>query len=93
MPIHIKIEEAAKLHELTKAEGTRYDRATESRHWIQHSKHITIIEGQGKSTHSLQVYTDGSKNQGGAGSRIAVFAGTNLITTQTHRLNKGCTNN
>jgi hypothetical protein len=26
MPIHIKIEEVAKLHELNKAEGTRYDR-------------------------------------------------------------------
>ena len=30
---NIKIEEAAKLHELTKAEETRYDRAIESRHY------------------------------------------------------------
>jgi hypothetical protein len=34
MPIHIKIDESAKLHELTKAEVTRYDRTMESRHWI-----------------------------------------------------------
>jgi hypothetical protein len=46
MPIHIKIEVAAKLHELTKAEVTRYDRAMEIRHWIHPSKHITTIEGQ-----------------------------------------------
>ena len=91
MPIHIKIE-AAKLHEQTKAEGTRYDRAMELRHWIHLSKHITIIEGQEKTTHSLQVYTDGSKSEDGVGSRIAVFAGTNLIT-QKYRLNGRCSNN
>jgi len=33
MPINIEIEEAAKLRELTKAEGTRYYRAIESRHY------------------------------------------------------------
>ena len=52
MPIHIKIEEAVKLQEPTKAEGTRYDRAMEIRHWIHLSKHITITEGQGNTTHS-----------------------------------------
>ena len=57
------------------------------------SKHITIIEGQEKNTHSLQVYTDGSKNEEGVGSGIALFAGTNLITTQMYRLNGCCTNN
>ena len=33
MPINKTIEEAAKLHDLTKTEGTRYDRAMESRHY------------------------------------------------------------
>ena len=93
IPINIKIEEAAKLYDLTKAEGTRYDRAMESRHWIHPSKHISIIEGQERTTHSLQVYTDGSKNEGGVGSGIAVFAGSNLITTQMYRLNGRCSNN
>jgi len=93
MPIHIKIEEAAELQELTKAEGTRYDRAMEIGHWIHPSKHITIIKGQEKTTHSLQVYTDGSKSEDGVGSRIAVFAGPNLMTTQMYRLNECCTNN
>jgi len=93
MPIHIKIEEAVKLQEPTKAEGTRYDRAMEIRHWIHPSKHITITEGQEKTTHTLQVYTDGSKGEDGVGSGIAVFAGPNLITTQMYRLNEHCTNN
>ena len=46
-----------------------------------------------KITHSLQAYTDGSKNKGGVGSGIAVYAGANLLTTQTYRLNERCTNN
>ena len=90
MPINLKIEEATKLHEMTKAEGTMYDRAMDIRNWVHPSKHITIIEGQEKNTHSLQVYTDGSKNEESVGSGIAVVAGTNLITTQMYRLNGCC---
>ena len=44
-------------------------------------------------TNSLQVYTDGSKHEDGVGSGIAVFAGSNLITTQMYRLNGRCSNN
>jgi hypothetical protein len=61
----LQLQEAANLHELTKAEGTRYDKAMESRHWIHPSKHIAIVEGQEKTTHSLQVYTDGCKDEAG----------------------------
>ena len=59
MPIYIKIQEAAKLYELFKAEETNYDRAMDSRHWVHPSKHISIAEGQERTTHSLQVYTAG----------------------------------
>jgi ribonuclease HI len=93
IPINIKIEEAAKLHDLTKGEGTWYDRAMDVKNWVHPSKPITIIEGQEKNTHSLQVYTDGSKNEGGVGTGIAVFAGTILITIQSHLFNGSCTNN
>jgi ribonuclease HI len=65
----------------------------ENRHWLHPSKHITIIEGQERTTHSLQVYTDGSKNEDGPGSEIAVFDGAKLITTQKSRLNACCSNN
>ena len=65
----------------------------EIRHWIHPSKHISIIEGQERTTHSLQVYTDGSKNEDGVGSGIAVYAGSNLIAIQMYRLNGRCSNN
>jgi ribonuclease HI len=65
----------------------------ESRHWIHPSKHITIIEGQEKTTHCLQVYTDESKSEAGVGAGMAVFDETNLIAIQMYRLNGRCTNN
>ena len=57
---------------------------------IQCSRHSAGLE---RTTHSLQVYTDGSKDVDIVGSRIAVFAWTNLITTQIYRLNGRCSNN
>ena len=93
MPIHIKIQEAAKLYELFKTGGTNYDRAMDSGHWIHPSKHITIAEEQERTTHSLQVYTDGSKSETGVGAGIAIFENTNPIATQRFRLNGRCTIN
>jgi ribonuclease HI len=37
--------------------------------------------------------TDGSKNEAGVGSGIAVFSGSSLKTTLKYRLNERCTNN
>ena len=37
--------------------------------------------------------TDGSKNERGVGSGIAIFSGSNLKTTLKYRLNERCTNN
>ena len=93
MPIHIKIQEAAKLYELFKTGGTNYDRAMDSGHWIHPSKHIPIAEEQERTPHALQVFTDGSKSETGVGAGIAVFEDTNLIATQKFRLNGRCTNN
>jgi hypothetical protein len=54
---------------------------------------ITIIEVQDVSTHYIQAYTDGSKNEARVCSAIAVFADGNLKTTVIYRLNEQCTNN
>jgi len=81
MPINVKIEEATKYYAITKGEGYLYDREMDIKNWIHPAKHITIIEGQDDSTHYTQAYTDGSKNEAGVGSGIAVFAGGNLKTT------------
>jgi len=93
MPINIKIEEATNYYAVTKGEGYRYDWEMGIKNWIHLAKHITLIEGQDDSTHYIEAYTDGSKNEAGVGSGIAVFAGGNLKTTLRYRLNERCTNN
>jgi hypothetical protein len=45
-----------------------------TKNWIHPANHITIIEGQEENTHFIQAYTDGSRNETGVGSGIAVFA-------------------
>ena len=93
MPINIKIEEATNYYAVTKGEEYLYDREMDIKNWIHPAKHITIIEGQDDSTHYIQAYTDGSKNEVAVGSGIAVFAGGNLKTTLRYKLNERCTNN
>jgi ribonuclease HI len=65
----------------------------DTKNFIHSAKHITIVKGQDDSTHYVQAYTDGSKNEEGVGSGIVVFAGGNLKTTLGYRLNELCTNN
>jgi len=93
MPINIKVEEATKYYEITKGEGSLYDREMEVKNWIHHAKHITVIDGHEDSTHYIRAYTDGSKNEVGVGSEIAIFSGSSLKTTLKYRLNEKCTNN
>ena len=73
---------SSNLYEPFKTEGTNYDRAMDSRHWIHPSKHITTVEGQERPTPSLQVHTDGSRIETVVAGGIAVFEYTNLIATQ-----------
>ena len=88
MPINIKIQEVTKLYETTKSEGAMYDKETEPKNWIHPAKHIAVIEGHKDSTHFIQAYTDGSKNEEGVGSGIVVFAGNSLKTTLKYKLNE-----
>jgi hypothetical protein len=93
MPINIKIEEATKYYEITKGEGSLYYKEMEVKNWIHPAKHITIIDGHEHSTHYIHAYTDGSKNEAGVGSGIAIFSGSSLKTTLKYRLNERCSNN
>jgi ribonuclease HI len=65
----------------------------EVKNWIHQAKHITIIDGHEDSTHYIRAYTDGSKNEAGVVSGVAVFSGSSLKTTLKYGLNERCTNN
>ena len=52
-----------------------------------------IIEGYEDSSHTIQAYTGGSKNDLGVSAGIAIFLDNNLTATLKYRLNGQCTNN
>jgi len=93
MPINIKITETVKYYEITKRKGLQCDRAMEVKTWIHPAKYVNIIEGQEERTHSIYAYTDGSKNDVGVGSGIAIFSDNSLTTCLKYRLNERCSNN
>jgi len=78
----IKVEEATKYYEITKGEGSLYDREMEVKNWIHPAKHITVIDGHKDSTLYIHAYTDGSKNEVGVGSGIAIFSGSSQDNTE-----------
>ena len=65
----------------------------EVKNWTHTAKYVNIIEGQEKRTHSIYAYTDGSKNDIGVGSGIAVFSDNSITTCLKYRLNERCSNN
>jgi len=95
-PIHIKIEEAAKLYHQTRShikDKENFDNNKEVRHW-QHPAEAIIRTPEGIVEDSpLQIYTNGSKEEKGVGSGIVIYRyGQNIKTLQC-KLNKKCTNN
>jgi len=76
MPIDIKIEEAARLYQLTKGtanNNTLFDKYMEVRYW-QHPAEASIRSTDEKEeTGSLHIYTDGRKTEKGVGSGIVIF--------------------
>jgi hypothetical protein len=72
MPINIKIAETDKFYEITKRKGTQYDKEMEVKNWTHPAKHVNIIEGHEEINHYVHAYIDGSKNDIGVGSGIAI---------------------
>jgi ribonuclease HI len=95
-PIHIKIEEAARLYQYTRGSITdkgQFDSDKAARFW-QHpaETNIRISEGN-EEERPLQIYTDGSKTEKEVGSGIAIYRSGQNIKTLQYKLNKNCTNN
>ena len=91
IPINIKIKETGKSYEITKGIGTQCDKEMEN--WNHPATHAKIIEGYEYSSHPIQTYTNGSKNDLGVGAGIAIFLDNNLTATLKYRLHGRCTNN
>jgi len=92
-PIHIKIEETAKLYHHTRGhiKDKEHFENKEARH-CQHPAEATVKTPEGVVEDSpLQIYTDGSKTGKGVGSGIVIYRyGQNIKNLQC-KLNKKCT--
>jgi hypothetical protein len=96
MPIELKIEQAARIYQLTKGndkDKALFDKDMEVRYW-QHPAEASISSTEQKEEKdTIQIYTDGSKTDKGVGSGIAIFESGKYIESIQHRLNEKCTNN
>jgi ribonuclease HI len=94
-PIIIKTEEAVKQYNSTKGKGSQtqlIDREVELRSW-PHLADVKITEVKEYKEQTFQVYTDGSKNEHGVGSGVAIFVGEELTAQLQFKLDNRCSNN
>jgi len=96
-PIDIKIKETAQLFQITKGnekeEQQQFDLDTRTKHWLHPAISFTILEVCEEDDSTIQIYTDGSKNEQGAGAGVAIFITDKHTTSLQYRLNNRCTNN
>ena len=95
-PIIIRTEEAAKQYTIRKAIGDltkSIDLEVELKNWPHRAEADAIIKVKEYEDQSIQIYTDGSKNELGVGSRVAIFTGKELVTQLKYKLDKQCSNN
>jgi ribonuclease HI len=65
----------------------------ELKNWSHPAEAVKIIEGKENKEHTMQLYTDGSKSEHGAGSGVAIFVGKELAAQIKFKLDKKCSNN
>jgi len=94
-PIDIKIEENAQLYQITKGnmkEEVQFDHDTRTKHWLHPAISLNVLEDCKDDDSTIQIYTDGSKNEQGVGAGVAIFITGKITSILQYRLNKRCTN-
>jgi ribonuclease HI len=77
-----------------KASNTQeIDTALEYKKWPHPAEAAAIVEGTEYEEQTLQIYTDGSKNEQGVGAGVTIFSGQKLITKLQYKLDSRCSNN
>ena len=65
----------------------------ELKNWPHPADVVKVIEAKEHKEQTIQAYTDGSKNEHGVGSGVAVFAGKELVSQIKFKLDNRCSNN
>jgi ribonuclease HI len=95
-PIIIKSEEAVKQYNVRKGNvlhSHKFDQEVELKNWTHAADVVKIKEHNGDNEHKIQVYTDGSKNEHGVGSGVAIFVRNELKAQHKFKLDNRCSNN
>jgi len=93
-PIEIKVEEAANLYRITRdKQNHQLDLDVEPEYWTHPADSVKINEQKERNKHTIQIFTDGSKNEHGVGSGTAIYIQNKLIHQMKHKLHDRCSNN
>jgi hypothetical protein len=94
-PIIIKTEDAVKQYNITKRKCSQtqlINREVELKNWPRPAD-VKIVEDNGYKEQTIQIYTDGSKNEHGVGSGVVMFVGKGLPPKLKFKLDNKCSNN
>jgi ribonuclease HI len=69
------------------------DREVELKNWPHPADVVKIIEDNGNKEQTIQIYTDGSKNEHGVGSGVTIFVVKELKAQLKFKLDNRCSNN
>jgi len=95
-PILIKLEQETaqyKIKQNSGNSGIELDCDVEIQNWPHPAEVETIHEVEGNEETSIQVYTDGSKQEQGVGSGAVIFKGSEIIAKLQFKLDNRCSNN
>jgi ribonuclease HI len=93
-PIIIRSEESVKRYFLRKGTLTQsIDLEVEPKNWPHPAEVAAFIVGKEYGNETIQIHTDGSRNELGFGAGVAMFSGNELVTTLKYRLDNKCSNN
>jgi hypothetical protein len=95
-PIIIKTEEAVKKYNTRRRKGSQsqlIDKEVELKTWPHPADVVKIVEDNGYKEQTIQIYTDGSKNEHGVGSGVVIFVGKELKAQLKFKLDNRCSNN
>ena len=95
-PIIIKTEEVVKQYNVRNGKGSLtqlIDRELELKNWPHPADAVKITEVNEYQNQAIQAYTDGSKNEHGVGSGVAVLVGKELAVQLKFKPDNRCSNN
>jgi ribonuclease HI len=95
-PITIKTEEAVKQYNVrigNVRHSQKLDQEVELKNWTHPADVVKMKEVNGDKEHTIQVYTDGSKNDHGVGSGVAILVSNELKAQHKFKLDNRCSNN